>query len=208
MGQEAYEVIWEPQLRGKFGADAEQIGMPWFWARIHDRTPQLGYPRGGFQVIYEALAADLERRGGRLETDCAIESIERRDDKLVLDHLAGHRVVRRRPLLAADPPLPAPDQGSAGRLRQPVLADRARTISAHCLILELDRKLQDAYWVSVADPGYPFVALVEHTNWMPAVRLRRQPSGLPRQLPAAGRRAVQHDRRGGARSVPAAPAHG
>ena len=51
--------------RGKFGADAEQIGMPWFWARIHDRTPQLGYPRGGFQLIYEALAADLERRGGR-----------------------------------------------------------------------------------------------------------------------------------------------
>ena len=30
--------IWEPQLRGKFGAEAERIGMPWFWARIHDRT--------------------------------------------------------------------------------------------------------------------------------------------------------------------------
>ena len=41
-------------------------------------------------------------------------------------------------------------------------------ISAHVLILELDRQLQSAYWVSVADPGYPFVALVEHTNWQPA----------------------------------------
>ena len=39
--------------------------------------------------------------------------------------------------------------------------------SAHCLILEFDRPLQQAYWVSVADPGYPFVALVEHTNWLP-----------------------------------------
>ena len=57
--------------------------MPWFWARIHDRTPQLGYPRGGFQLIYEALAADLARRGGRLETGCTIEGIERRDDKLM-----------------------------------------------------------------------------------------------------------------------------
>ena len=30
MGDEAYRVVWEPQLRGKFGAEAERIAMPWF----------------------------------------------------------------------------------------------------------------------------------------------------------------------------------
>jgi len=35
---------------------------------------------------------------------------------------------------------------------------------AHCLILALDRPLTDVYWLNITDPGYPFMALVEHTN--------------------------------------------
>ena len=31
--------------------------MPWFWSRIHYRTPSLGYLRGGFQQLYEQLVA-------------------------------------------------------------------------------------------------------------------------------------------------------
>ena len=166
MGREAYEVVWEPQLRGKFGAEAERIGMPWFWARIHDRTTQLGYPRGGFQVLYDALAADLERRGGRLELGCSIERIERRGDKVELTTPKGadsfDAVLCSLPTrlflrLTQD----LPDEYAAR------FSQTGAHFSAHCLILELDRQLQDAYWVSVADPGYPFVALVEHTNWLP-----------------------------------------
>jgi hypothetical protein len=41
-------------------------------------------------------------------------------------------------------------------------------LGAHCLILALDRPLTDAYWVNLNDPGYPFMALVEHTNLIPA----------------------------------------
>ncbi len=167
MGREAYDVIWEPQLRGKFGAEAERIGMPWFWARIHDRTPQLGYPRGGFQVLYEALADELRQRGSRLEFGTSVQGIRRRDDKVIVTTQRGDeafdavlcslptRVFLR---LAQDlPPEYVAQFTKAGA-----------HFSAHCLILELDRKLQDAYWVSVTDPGYPFVALVEHTNWLPA----------------------------------------
>jgi protoporphyrinogen oxidase len=167
MGREAYEVIWEPQLRGKFGSQAERIGMPWFWARIHDRTPQLGYPRGGFQVWYDALAADLKRRGGRLKLGTAIERIEREADKVTLTTSSGAE--RFDAVLCSLPTRlfllltqGLPDE-YVTRFSQ-----TSAHLSAHCLILELDRKLQDAYWVSVVDPGYPFVALVEHTNWMPA----------------------------------------
>src|SRR5215212_658535 len=166
MGNEAYEVVWEPQLRGKFGAEAERIGMPWFWARIHDRTPKLGYPRGGFQLIYEALAADLERRGGQVLTGCAIERIERRDDRVVLTTARGDEAfdavlcsLPTRLFLQLTQDLPSAYVAQFSKTGQ--------HFSAHCLILELNRQLQDAYWVSVADPGYPFVALVEHTNWMP-----------------------------------------
>jgi protoporphyrinogen oxidase len=40
--------------------------------------------------------------------------------------------------------------------------------SAHVLILALDRPLTGQYWINIADPGYPFLVLVEHTNLIPA----------------------------------------
>lgn len=166
MGREAYEVIWEPQLRGKFGEHAERIGMPWFWARIHDRTPQLGYPRGGFQILYEALADDLRRRGGRLEFGCAVRAIRRRGDKVIVSSERGDEAfdavlcsLPTRLFLRVTADLP-PEYVAQ-------FSQAGAHLSAHCLILELDRQLQDAYWVSIADAGYPFVALVEHTNWLP-----------------------------------------
>jgi len=33
-------------------------------------------------------------------------------------------------------------------------------------VLALDRPLTGSYWMNVNDPGYPFMALVEHTNYM------------------------------------------
>ena len=41
-----------------------------------------------------------------------------------------------------------------------------RAFGAHCLVLALDRPLTDAYWINVNQPGFPFLALVEHTNYM------------------------------------------
>jgi protoporphyrinogen oxidase len=41
--------------------------------------------------------------------------------------------------------------------------------AAHCAVLALDRPLlPGVYWLNVNDPGYPFLALVEHTNLLPA----------------------------------------
>jgi protoporphyrinogen oxidase len=166
MGEEAYRVVWEPQLRGKFGSEAAKIAMPWMWARIHDRTPKLGYLRGGFQLFYEAMAEDLEKQGGRLELSCPIRAIEQRDDKLYVEADKGGEAfdavlcsLPTRLFLQLTRGLP--DEYVAR------LSQSGDHFSAHCVVLELDRRLQSAYWVSITDPGYPFLALVEHTNWMP-----------------------------------------
>jgi protoporphyrinogen oxidase len=34
-----------------------------------------------------------------------------------------------------------------------------------CLVLQLDRSLSDTYWLNVNDPGFPFVGVIEHTNF-------------------------------------------
>jgi protoporphyrinogen oxidase len=58
----------------------------------------------------------------------------------------------------------APELPAAYRARH----DWGTAYGAHCLILALDRPLTDVYWLNLNDPGFPFMALVEHTNYMPA----------------------------------------
>src|SRR6185312_6103080 len=79
MGDRAYEMAFAPLFRGKFGEYADQIAMPWFWARIHCRTSSLGYLLGGFQQLYEKLVAGVEAHGGKVRLGTEISSV-RPDD--------------------------------------------------------------------------------------------------------------------------------
>ena len=73
-GREGYERVWGPLLRAKFGRHAPDIAMPWFWSKIYLRfasreggplaKEQLGYLRGSFGRMVDALAAAIEERGG------------------------------------------------------------------------------------------------------------------------------------------------
>src|SRR5205814_4367703 len=76
MGGNPWRVVWEPLLRGKFGAAADDVSMAWLWARIHDRTQQLGYIDGGFHQLYTRLAARIAERAGGLVTGFRAASIE------------------------------------------------------------------------------------------------------------------------------------
>jgi len=170
MGERAYAVVWGPLLRGKFGAAADEIAMPWFWARVHDRTTALGYLNGGFQRLYEALATRLRDLGAEVRLGSEVRLIERTDGELAVDvatpageeRLAFDLVVSTlatRLTCRLAPQLPAEYRDRH---------DWGRAYGAHCLILALDRPLTNAYWVNVNDPGFPFMALVEHTNYASA----------------------------------------
>jgi protoporphyrinogen oxidase len=37
---------------------------------------------------------------------------------------------------------------------------------AVCTILEMDRPLSNIYWLNIADPGFPFGGVIEHTNFI------------------------------------------
>jgi protoporphyrinogen oxidase len=162
MGTRAYEVVWEPLLRGKFGEAADDVSMAWLWARIHDRTRQLGYIDGGFHQLYTRLAARVADRGGSLVTGFPVEAIEPAGDRIVVRSASGDapdfdRVVSTLPAhltLAM-----TRDERVTGTAR-PQAPD---ALGAHCLIVSLDRPLTGRYWIGVADPGSPFLAVVEHT---------------------------------------------
>ena len=171
MGRQAYDVVWGPLLRGKFGVLADQIAMPWFWARVHDRTAELGYLRGGFQRLYARLAERIEifdgevllgrevrevrsaSIGGLVVTHAAAGGAA--EEELHVDRVVSTLAVRLTCRLV-------PELPDAYRSRH----EWGQAYGAHCLILALDRPLTDGYWMNVHDPGYPFMALVEHTNYM------------------------------------------
>lgn len=168
MGKRAYEVAFEPLFRGKFGAYADQIAMPWFWARIHCRTSALGYLLGGFQQLYEKLVAGIETNDGEVRLDTEVGSVRP-------DNTGGYRIATAGGeehydrVVSTLPPRVTfkvvPDLPADFRSRY----DWSLAYGAHCLILALDRPLfKDVYWLSIADEGYPFLAAVEHTNYISA----------------------------------------
>lgn len=68
-GKNAYRVIWEPLLKGKFHQDYDKVSMAWLWARIHTRANSdgtLGYLDGGFQQIADELAKNIKKNGGKI----------------------------------------------------------------------------------------------------------------------------------------------
>ena len=166
MGARAYDVVWGPLLRGKFGALAGEIAMPWFWARVHDRTAELGYLRGGFHRLYDRLAEGIALAGGTLRFGTEVREI-RTDtaggmrvetsggEGVSVDRVVSTLAVRLTCRLA-------PELPDSYRSRH----EWGTAYGAHCLILALDRPLTESYWMNVNDPGYPFMALVEHTNYM------------------------------------------
>jgi protoporphyrinogen oxidase len=163
MGMRAYQVVWEPLLRGKFGSAADEIAMPWFWARVHDRSQQLGYLRGGFQQLYERLDASVRDALGATRFGESVTSISRAGGRLAVETDAGSETYGRvvSTLATRLTARLAPDLPDVWRQRH----EWGRAYGAHCLILALDRPLTDVYWLNVNDPGYPFMALVEHTNY-------------------------------------------
>jgi protoporphyrinogen oxidase len=166
MGARAYATVWEPLLRGKFGETAPEIAMPWFWARVHHRSQQLGYLRGGFQQLYDRLDAAVRGAGGETRYGVTVESVRTDGSGFLVATSDGEerfdRVVSTfatRLTARLVPELPP-----SWRERH----EWGRAYGAHCVVLALDRPLTSVYWLNVNDPGFPFMALVEHTNYQPA----------------------------------------
>lgn len=166
MGTRVYDRLWRPLLQSKFGERYRDIAMPWFWARIHMRSASLGYIRGGFQQLYDRLVARILQLGGEAYFAMEVQSVRRVEGDGFQISAGGReweadRVISTLPTaltVRLAPQLPAEYADRYGRLE---------SFGAHCLILALDRPLTDVYWLNVNDTGYPFLALVEHTNYMP-----------------------------------------
>jgi protoporphyrinogen oxidase len=168
-GERVYSVIWQPLLEGKFGPHYRNVNMAWFWARVKARTPRLGTFVGGFQAFADALAASVESNGGKILLGRSVRQIEAvPGGRLQITHSDGESDVDQclvttspRMLAKLVPTLP-PEY--AQQLLQ------MKSMGAVILILALKQRLSEGgiYWHNLPKTaGFPFLALVEHTNFLP-----------------------------------------
>ncbi|MBB5193237.1 protoporphyrinogen oxidase [Silvimonas terrae] len=171
-GEQVYKVVWEPLLKGKFGPVAEQISAVWFWNKLKLRggsrgkggEERLAYFKGGFVALAEALARQVEGLGGKVLTSTPVQRFEKIDGKFHIETPQGTLLADE---IIATPALPL----IAGMISHWAAPDylaqlnRIHYLANVCLVLELDRSLSETYWLNVNDPTFPFVGVIEHTNF-------------------------------------------
>jgi protoporphyrinogen oxidase len=174
-GREVFRVVWEPLLVGKFGPYADKVGAVWFWkklalrggSRASDGREVLAYYKGGFSELAEALKRKLEEMGVEVRVNSPVTGLEVDAGRVTAVRTAGGAVTASAVLLTQALPLIAdllePHTGAdfATGLR------RIEYLANICLVLELDRSLSETYWLNVNDPTFPFVGVIEHTNFEP-----------------------------------------
>ena len=171
-GREAFEKIFRPLLRAKFHDHWESVSMAWMWARLMSRArtrtankqrERLGYFRGGFRVVVDALARANRRRGVRIHLRAPAEAVtigEPGEPALRVNGapVAADAVVATVGLPIIRRLLPA--------ARDDFTRDLAATnyVGACVVLMEIAQRLSPYYWTNIGDADLPFAGLIEHTN--------------------------------------------
>jgi protoporphyrinogen oxidase len=183
-GQRNFDVVWGPLLRGKFGEQASSLAMVWLWNKIYLRfasrgggplqREKLGYLMGSFGVYIDELERRLRGLGVELHAGRPVEKILAEGGRVSGLRLADGEAVPRDAVIAAvssrafekivaasagptEPLLPADYMGKVKSVRWQW---------AMCLLLSLKRSLSHIYWLNISDADIPFIAAIEHTNFI------------------------------------------
>jgi protoporphyrinogen oxidase len=167
MGKHAYRVLIRPLLEGKFGPYVDEVNMAWLWARFKARSFKLGYFTGGFQAFCDALLARVRQLGVAVYLGTPIAALAPRPEGgwRVAPALGEPRdvdavIVTGAPGLLSKlaPQLPPEYLGQLKGLR---------SMGAVVMTIALTQPLTDTlYWINLPKDQFPFLALVEHTNFI------------------------------------------
>lgn len=160
LGENIYRSFFEPLLISKFGENRNDVSAAWLISRVAIRSnrgisgERLGYLKGGFQTLIDALETSIGRNCvvrlndtvTSLQKDTYGWRVNGRLYDTVLSTLPPHV------LGVAGTAPPVPYQGAA------------------CMAMGIDRDVCDGiYWLNMKDPA-PYGAVVSHTNFVPKER--------------------------------------
>jgi protoporphyrinogen oxidase len=173
-GQSVYELHWKPLFQHKFYEYQDNISASWIWTRIRRigrsrkslMQEQLGYIEGGTETLIHTLAAEIERRGGRILLGNPATRVTTAEGRVTgVETPSGP--------LAADAVISTVPTPFVSRLI-PDLPDEVKqqydaipNIGICCLIFKLRRSLSPHFWVNLSDPSIEIPGLIEFSNLRP-----------------------------------------
>ena len=176
-GKRVYQVVWEPLVNSKFSVYAESVSAVWMWKKLFLRGStrnsaggeELAYFKGGFGRLAQALTDSIETNGGSVSygdgvsfvnesegSDAALESLTTSD---------GDRIRGKQFLFTPAFPIIANFFEPTDKEKWMDSLQRVKYLGNICLVLRLKKSLSDMYWINVNDPSFPFVGVIEHTNF-------------------------------------------
>jgi protoporphyrinogen oxidase len=163
LGKNVYSSFFEPLLKSKFGDRRKDVSAAWLFSRIAIRSDRgmsgehLGYLKGGFHQIIDALARSIELAGGRIQKQTLVSSVSRRNGAWEINGTSYDAIISTIPPQELErvggPAIsPVPYQGAA------------------CMTLAIGRDVTNGiYWLNMKDTA-PYGAVVAHTNFIPPDR--------------------------------------
>lgn len=172
-GNNVYKVVWEPLLKGKFGPYADKVSAVWFWNKLKLRggsrgksgEERLAYFRGGFIALANALARKIEALGGQIKVNEPVKTIDFIDGLWHVSTTEQKKITSHYVIATVALPLVADMIQTWASKEYLQSLRRIEYIGNICLVLELNQSLSETYWLNVNDQSFPFVGLIEHTNF-------------------------------------------
>ncbi len=180
IGKRAYDVIWKPLLKIKFGEYADEVSASWMWHRIHRvaksrrkflQREMLGYLVGGSKMLFDRLTERIRQMGGEVRTSSPVTSVivqgnEAKGVRCDGRELRFDRVVSTLALPLVCRLLPDECAGYRNELA------RIKYIGVVCMTLKLSHPLTDSFWVNINDARISFNGVIEYTNLNPRPDLK------------------------------------
>jgi len=169
-GKSVTDSIWKPLLDIKFGPYANEVPLSWMIGRLRQRmnsrkkgAEQLGYLDGSLQILLEALLKELKDLGVELISGAPVL-------ELIIENQTLNGIITEKGIFKNGDFLFTIPTVFLTRLLEkeaPKYAQKLNQIEyfgAVCTILEMKKPLSDFYWLNIADSGFPFGGVIEHTN--------------------------------------------
>jgi protoporphyrinogen oxidase len=169
-GKSTTASLWAPLLNIKFGPFASEVPLSWMVGRLRQRMnsrkngdERLGYLDGSFQVLVDALVDNAKKMNVTLINNALVEKINIRDNGVYSvitpkGEITGQKFLFTIPGMYISKLLVNDLPEFATKL------DSIKYFGAICVVLELNRPLSHIYWMNIAEPGFPFGGIIEHTN--------------------------------------------
>lgn len=171
-GKSTTASLWAPLLKIKFGPYAPSVPLSWMIGRMRQRMnsrksgdERLGYLEGSLQLLLDTLLEKLKQLNVDLVPNAPVEKITFENNRVTSVKTPLSNYTGKNFLFT----IPGTYLSRLLEKEQPQLAQRLSSIryfGAVCVILELSQPLSDIYWLNIADEGFPFGGIIEHTNFI------------------------------------------